>query len=153
MKLILLASLVLAVSCGPGKTGGGSTPVTPTPTEPTVENASIKNVFVSEAGLHGLNEIDFSEIDLNTPVDVSGNCAGADFGNVGLVNGVDRGFFEIQGTDNEGFLQYGHLNYLNPLDSLCRDLSKERYSYKITGDSLELCMVNYPFCATYTVLK
>jgi hypothetical protein len=144
MKIALLFTLITLVSCG--RTHNKSAPV-------VEQNVSINNKFHSAAGLHGINDINFSDFALNVPVDVSSQCSGTSYGNSGLVGGVSEGYAELQGDENEGILQYGHLPYLNPLDSLCRELSKESYTYKITGKNLKLCMVNYPFCADYTIVE
>ena len=148
MKKYYVVFLVLAtlVSCGPGKTGGGAeTPVTPTP----VVNAPITSKFEAIGqGLHGIQSFDFSNITLNQEQNEIIGCNGS-FGNSGQVNGVNEG--KVLFTETT--IQFGHLAYVGASNSLCRDISKESYTYTITENVLELCMVNYNFCAQYQVVE
>ena len=153
---ILLCLAILAVLTACGKDKDSVNPPSPIDPDPVVQNESILNKFTAvTVGLHGINELDYSQVTLGVPTQDT-NCTGS-YGNVGLVNGVDRGFSLMSGTESEGTLQFGHLAYVgisNPaLYNACRSISKESYTYKITGDVLKLCMVNYPFCADYKVVK
>lgn len=149
MKSLLAIALITLtlVSCGKDKDSQ------PAPSEPTpVQNASILSVFRADTeGLHGVNELDFRNFELGVQQAVT-FCDGS-FGNSGQVNGVDKGFSLFEGTESEGTYQYGHLAYVGASNPLCRALSKERYTYKIVGKTLTLCMVNYPFCADYTEVE
>lgn len=150
MKHLLTIGLITLtiVSCGKDKDS------TPTPVEPTpeVKNSSILGVFkADEGGLHGVVDLDFRNFQLGVQSQVT-FCDGS-LGNSGQVNGVDEGFSLFEGTEIEGTYQYGHLAYVGASNPLCRALSKERYTYKIVGKKLTLCMVNYPFCEDYTAVE
>lgn len=152
MKSLLLITALVLVSCGKKDETAYTTPV-PAPT-PVEQNASIFNRYlVVEAGtgLHGLDELDFSDSELGVQETVD-FCDGT-FGNAGNVNGVIPGHSLFEGNESEGTFQIGHLAYVGASNPLCRDMSKERYTYKITGKNLKFCMVNYPFCADYTLAE
>ena len=149
---MLLAITVMTISCGKDKDGAPIvTP--PTPPAPVVNASIIQDKFesVDGNGLHGLNELDFTTLQLGVPKSDT-TCNGS-YGNSGDVNGVSEGQVLIEGTDSEGIIQVGHLAYVGatPLavKQGCQAISKERYTYKSVGDILTICMVNYPFCADY----
>lgn len=146
MKNLLLLGLITLslVSCGKKKANVVQ------PIQPET-NVSVLNTFRSDSGLHGINEIDFSTSQIGVPV-IETFCNGT-YGNSGLVNGVDRGQSLLEGSETEGTLQFGNLAYVGASNPLCRAMSKERYTYKITGKVMKLCMVNYPFCADYTLVE
>jgi hypothetical protein len=149
MKTLLLITALVLASCGKKEETAYNTPV-PAP----IPNASIFNKYVvvePGTGLHGLDELDFSESQLNVQEEVE-FCDGS-YGNSGNVNGVALGHSLFEGTESEGTFQFGHLAYVGASNPLCRDLSKERYTYKTTGKNLKFCMVNYPFCANYKLAE
>lgn len=161
-SLIVFALLSLA-SCGRSHHAGPSAPPAPVPNgsilskfEAIVDGGSGPVGTPAFTGLHGITSLDYSAISLGVETDVSAFCP-YNLGNSGTVGpeNVNENQALLDGTSEEGILQYGHLGYVKPdssFDSLCRDLSKERYTYKMTGDVLKLCMVNYPYCATYRIV-
>jgi hypothetical protein len=134
MKLLLLATFLLA-SCGkPILDFRTKAPKTPPQLsvfadyEPTSEVVVIEKLNLSRL------KFGTQEADLIFP------CNG-DFGNEGLVNGVDRGQVSIIGDNRSGIIQFGHTRYVEAEDSECRNVSKEGYVYVIDGETLTLTMV------------
>lgn len=156
--LVLVSLLVLSVSCGKngavdcfnGCTGSsnGSSGVEP--------DASILSKFEAVGtGLHGVNSLDFSTKQLNVQNDLSLVCDGS-YGNNGDVGGAQPSKVLLTGDEQNGVIQLGHTKYIGASNPLCRDVSKEAYSFKIEGKTLTLCMVNYTntdgspkYCADY----
>jgi len=150
----IMITLLTLASCGKDES---SQPVINPPLPSDVVNESVLNKFesVDGQGLHGINQLDYSQVTLGVPTQDT-NCNGS-YGNVGLVNGVDRGFSLMTGSTESGTLQFGHLAYKDAtpaaLATTCKAVSKEAYTYVMNGDVLTLCMVNYNFCADYKVVK
>lgn len=111
-------------------------------------------VSVDSNGLHGINNLDFRLIFLNDQLDrgLETLCDGT-YGNVGQVNGADPSRVLVTGDGYNGIIQIGHTKYVGASNPLCRDISKESYTYSMNLDILTLCMVNYPYCADYKVVK
>ena len=150
-KTIAILSLLTIVACGKPTTES-SPPQTPV-------TKSILNKFqaVDNAPLHGISELDFSTFTLGVAQELDYDCNG-NYGNSGLVNGVDRGMILVDGGKTSGIIQIGHTKYVGASDPVCRQLSKERYSYQMDGEILTLCMLNYrqengelKYCAKYSV--
>ena len=145
---LVLFSLLLVTSCGDKDTTTINNP------PPVVINKSIINDFVAvNDGLHGITNLNYSTVTLGVQYDVSEACPYG-LGNVGNVGPeeVEPNNSLIAGSSDQGIIQFGHLGYVKSdgsFDATCRALSKERYTYKITGDILTLCMVNYAYCADY----
>lgn len=155
MKLSLLVlPLILLASCG-GSRSTRSNPGVVTP--PPAPNASVFNKWTSDSGLHGVNELDFTGVTLGELVPQT-FCPGS-LGNSGTMGpeAVPENMRLIDGDLDNGIIQYGHLPYVGISDTtlynLCRGVSKERYTFTTTVDTLRICMVNYPFCADYTLVE
>lgn len=152
MKKLLIISLIslLAVSCGPGKTGGNASPA---PEIPEVEDASISSQFINTNTSSKLPSLDFRLLTVTgkQPSSNAINCDGT-LGNSGKVNGVDEEEVRVVGNEQTGTIEFGHLAYVNATEAIaCRAASKESYTYSITGTVLTLCNVNcinnvYPSC-------
>lgn len=145
MKPFLLAILLLT-SCGKKIVGIKDLPV----------NETLFHEFVSVDGngLHGINNLDYTQVFLNTQLDTGLEtlCDGT-YGNSGQVNGADPSRTLVTGDAYNGIIQIGHTKYVGASNPLCRDISKESYTYSMNLDILTLCMVNYPYCADYKVVK
>lgn len=144
--IIALALPLLAVSCGPGKTGGNNT-VTPAPEIPVEvlpADTSISSQFINTNTSSKLPSLDFRLLTLTgkQPSSNAINCDGT-LGNSGKVNGVDEEEVRVEGNEQTGTIQFGHLAYVNATEAIaCRAASKESYTYSITGTTLTLCNVN-----------
>lgn len=156
MKILLLLSLVLSVSCGKDNSKKSSSPL---PAKPPVvkTKTTLFNVFesVDGNGLHGINSLDFREAIIGVQSDIFElelMCDGT-YGNSGQVNGADPSRLVLTGDKYNGILQIGHTKYVGASDPACREISKEAYTYELIDDVLELCMVNYPYCAQYKVVE
>lgn len=159
MKLVtLITLLVLSVSCGRSHNAGSIAEIPAAPELPTeIINASIFNQFqsVDGEGLHGINSFNLAGGELNVQSDVlalESLCDGS-YGNVGDVNGAQPSRITFTGDATNGILQIGNTKYVGASNPVCRELSKESYTYTMSEQTLTLCMVNYPFCADYTVVE
>jgi hypothetical protein len=153
-KLSLIVSislLTLAVSCGPGKTGGNSPapkapPVIDLPEDSVLANWTNSNPSSVLASLDLSNLTIGSEQPAQDVIDCNGH-----LGNSGLVNGVNQDSVLATGNEEAGTIQFGHTAYVGASNLACRSLSKESYTYSVSGDTLTLCNVNclngvYPSC-------
>lgn len=135
---LILASLLTLVSCGKPT---GTRTTTPAPYEPT----RITNLWVN---LRDGSELDLRAVTINQAQiawDII-DCDGT-LGNNGKVNGTDPKTVFFTGSNFEGSVQFGHLEYVNASDLRCRAFSKERYEYKMIGDTLRLKNIEY--CAKH----
>ena len=152
MKKYLVMVLVALTLASCGRDNYNSTVVT----NPTVVNESIINKFEAvTTGINGVQTLDFRSITLATQTPFFFSCTGS-YGNSGNVGGVSQGNYVVYGSNSNGFIQVGHLQYYNdagPNAQVCRDMTKERYTYDIIGTTLTVCMVNYPYCSEYEVVK
>lgn len=144
-QLFLIAILTISVSCG--KKSNDSHP------QPANETLFHEFVSVDGNGLHGINNLDYRSVFLNTQLDTGLEtlCDGT-YGNSGQVNGADPSRTLITGDAYNGVIQVGHTKYVGATNPLCREISKEAYTYSMNKNILTLCMVNYDFCADYKVV-
>jgi len=160
MKFTMIMLLTVLVSCG-GSSNKSNTATQPgpVPNEPLEPAAPIESLFQTVTpgtGLHGLETIDLRGVTKNQEQQEIIGCNGT-YGNSGKVNGVSEG--KVLFTDDG--VQFGHLAYVNASNAeLCRQISKERYSYKIKGDVMTLCMLNYTnadgslkYCTDYNAIQ
>ena len=149
ITLTTLTALTCLISCGRHKTN----PSVITPPPVIILNESILNKWVAldDAPLHGITELDYSLYSMG--VELEDQFCDGSLGNAGLVNGVSENHSMISGALDHGFIQFGHLSYVNASIPQCRDLSKERYEFRINGKIMRLCMVNYPYCADYKLVE
>ena len=152
---LLLLSLCLLASCGPGKTGGNA------PLEPEivvdvpVVETSISSQFTNTNAASRFPTLDFRLLTVTgkQPSSNAINCDGT-LGNSGKVNGIDPEEVRVTGDEQTGTIEYGHLAYVGATNYAgCRAASKEAYTYSISGDVLTLCNVNcingvYAGCAS-----
>jgi len=115
-------------------------------------NSSAPTSIVSQ-WQSGTKLLDLSRLTLNLEVsaDLMLTCTGS-FGNSGQVNGMIPGDVELAGTSTAGYLFVGHLKYYGATDTTCSDMSKEVYSYNVTGNTLTFCALNWDVCGTYTLV-
>lgn len=149
MRSILLISLLVISACG--RTHNKSTPVA------LPDEVTILSNWVATSSTIVIEKLNLSALTLNT-IGLSDQvfpCDGT-YGNSGLIAGVDRGEVLVSGTEKAGTIQFGHTKYVGASDLECHNVSKESYTYEITNDTLELCMVNWPadlslprYCTTY----
>lgn len=152
-SLLLISLTLLAVSCGPGKTGGNASPAPEIPEVIVPADASISSQFINTNTSSKLPSLDFRLLTVTgkQPSSNAINCDGT-LGNSGKVNGVDEEEVRVEGDEQNGTIQFGHLAYVNATEAIaCRAASKESYTYSITGTVLTLCNVNcinnvYPSC-------
>jgi hypothetical protein len=149
MRSILLVILLSITACG--RSHHKSAPVA----QPEV--VSILSNWVPTSSVIVIEKLNLSALTLNTigSSDLVFPCDG-NYGNSGLIAGVDQGEVLVSGTEKAGTIQFGHTKYVGATDSECRNVSKESYTYEINNDTLELCMVNWPadlslprYCTTY----
>lgn len=142
---LILAALILLASCG--RTHNASQPLPQAPAD-----ASILSQFINTNTSSKLPSLDFRLLTIGTAQDSGDvlNCDGT-FGNAGFVNGVDQGNVLALGNEQSGTIQFSHTKYVGASNPTCRAVSKESYTYSITGTTLSLCNINcingvYPSC-------
>ncbi len=149
MRPVLLAILLSITACG--RTHNKSQPVA------VPEEVTILSNWVATSSIIVIEKLNLSALTLNTigSSDLVFPCDG-NYGNSGLISGVDQGEVLVSGTEKVGAIQFGHTKYVGATDPECRNVSKETYTYTITNDTLGLCMVNWPadlslprYCTTY----
>jgi hypothetical protein len=145
MKFLFI--LLVLVSCGnPHKSSKHSAPAP--------ELTSVKNSWLNNSSTGFFASLDFTQLTLGTeqPSNDVFLCDGA-LGNSGQVNGVNEASILSVGTEQSGTIQFGHMEYVGASNyAKCRALSKESYTYEITGNTMKFCNVNclngtYPSCS------
>lgn len=140
---LIMLSMLAAVSCGK-RTHEHSKTVTLVPeilVPEQTESLRVSNVWVNlrDNSILDLRAVNLNNLQLADDILV---CTGQ-VGNEGMTNGVPPRQVFFTGSNFEGSIQFGHLNYVNATDLRCRAFSKERYEYKIVGEFLQVKNVTW----------
>lgn len=140
-SILLIAALGLLVSCG--KSSSNSSSPAPEVLPPKIVDASILSQFKNTNISSKLQTLDFTLLTIGTEQSSQDVflCDG-NLGNSGTVNGVSEDSVLATGDEKTGTIQFGHTKYVGASDVACRTVSKESYTYSISGDTLTFCNVN-----------
>lgn len=142
MRILVLISLFVLVSCNGGGSGKSSS-------ANAITDAPLASYWVNNDSMSLLPELDFTLLQIDYLNDYSSvlTCDGS-YSSAAIIDGVSVDEIGIDGDIQ--IIQFGHLQHLGATDSRCMVLSGQRYTYEILGDTMELCNEDTSVCEIYT---